>query len=205
MPVSNQYSSLKTTATEWQAEFTRQKSQYGPKIQCRLGCTDCCHHLFRITELEAAYISRGIKVLTPELRRKIEERARNYQEARKRLLADHSVPDAWGTLPQPGMRLACPALEEGACQIYEHRPLVCRKYGIALFNPQKPGRIFACELNFKPGEEIEDTRLVQIQTSIHDRWAAVQAEHNDRGGQRDSNPITVARAILEDFGPYLPR
>ena len=80
-----------------------------------------------------------------------------------------------------------------------------RKYGIALFNPQKPGRIFACELNFKPGEEIEDTRLVQIQTSIHDRWAAVQAEHNDRGGQRDSNPITVARAILEDFGPYLPR
>jgi len=102
------------------------------------------------------------------------------------------------------MRLACPALEDSACQIYTHRPLVCRKYGIPLYHPQKPDRLFACELNFQPGEEIEDSQLVQIQTSIHDRWAEVQAEFNRRGGSQDPKPITVARAILEDFEPYLP-
>ena len=58
------------------------------------------------------------------------------------------------SLPPPGLRLACPALEDGACQIYENRPLMCRKYGMPLYNPQKPEQVFACELNFKPGEEI---------------------------------------------------
>ena len=57
------YAVLRTTAAEWEAEFARQKAHYGSKIQCRLGCTDCCHHLFRITELEGAYISNGIKGL----------------------------------------------------------------------------------------------------------------------------------------------
>ena len=204
MPVMSDYAVLRTTAAEWEAEFARQKAHYGSKIQCRLGCTDCCHHLFRITELEAAYISNGIKGLAPDARRRLEERARRYHRERERLLADNAVPDAWGTLPPPGMRLACPALEDGACQIYTHRPVVCRKYGIPLYQPEKPGRLFGCELNFKPGEEIEDSQLVQIQTSIHDRWAEIQAEFNRRGGRRDPKPITVARAILEDFEPYLP-
>lgn len=199
MPDDPEYASLKATAAEWEAEFARQKEHYAAKIHCQKGCTDCCHHLFRITELEAAQISKGLKELGPELRLGLEERARKYQVERARMLENHAVPDAWGTLPQPGMRLACPALADGVCQIYSHRPLVCRKYGIALYNPQKPDQIFACELNFKPGEEIEDSQLIQIQTSIHDRWAAVQREYNDRGGLRDSNPITVARALLEDF------
>ncbi len=204
MPDQSQYSALKATATNWEAEFARQKARYGSKIQCRVGCTDCCHHLFRITEIEAAFISCGVKGLAPDTRRRMEERAREYHVARERLLAEKSVPDAWGTLPPPGMRLACPALEDGACQIYAHRPLVCRKYGMPLFHPQKPDRVFACELNFKPGEEIEDSQLVQIQTSIHQGWTGVQAEFDRKGGSRDPKPITVARAILEDFENGLP-
>lgn len=199
------YTQLKAAAAEWEAEFDRQKTRYGSKIQCRLGCTDCCHHLFRITELEAAYVSKGVKELEPEARQRMEDRARNYQKDRERILADHAVEDAWGTLPPPGMRLACPALENGACQIYSNRPLVCRKYGIPLYHPLKPDRIFACELNFKPGEEIEDNDLVQIQTSLHGRWVKTQTEFGLGGGRRDPKPITVARAILEDFEPYLPK
>ncbi len=205
MTDQSQYSALKATSAEWEAEFARQKAHYGSKIQCRLGCTDCCHHLFRITEIEAAYISNYVKGLSLDARRRLEERARQYQQERERLLADNAVPDAWGTLPAPGMRLACPALENGACQIYAHRPLVCRKFGMPLFHPQKPDRVFACELNFKSGEEIVDSQLVQIQTSIHERWTRVQAEFNRKGGSRDPKPITVARAILEDFEPCLPR
>ena len=205
MPVTPDYAGLRAMAAEWEAEFARQKSRYGSKIQCRLGCTDCCHHLFRITELEAAYVSKGVKELEPEARGRMEERARNYQQDRERLLAEHAVEDAWGTLPPPGMRLACPALENGACQIYAHRPLVCRKYGMPLFNPAKSDRIFACELNFKPGEEIEDGELVQIQTAIHHRWTETQIEFKLRGGKREAKPITVARAILEDLEPYLPK
>ena len=186
-------------ASRWAEEFRRNQKLHGAKISCRRGCTDCCHHLFPITELEAALISTGAKNLPAEKRKSIESRARKYSEERVKLLSERKVEDAWGSLPPPGSRLACPALEDGACQIYDHRPLICRKYGIPLYNPQKPDRVFACELNFQPGEEIDDSQLVQIHTGLYQEAVEVQADYNRKRGRRDAKPITVARAILEDF------
>jgi Fe-S-cluster containining protein len=199
------FNDLVRLASAWEDEFRRNQQLHGPKIQCRRGCTDCCHHLFQITELEAAYISQGVRLLPAEQRLAMENRAQLYAEDRQKLLRERQLPDAWGSLPPAGLRLACPALEGGACQIYDHRPLICRKYGMPLYNPQKPDRIFACELNFRPGEEIMDSQLVQIHTQLCQEAANVQGEYNRQGGKRDEKPITVARAILEDFEPYLPK
>ena len=185
--------------SEVEREFSRNRRLHGDRIHCRPGCTDCCHQLFQITEIEAACISRGVKKLDRAVREGLLRRAGPYMEARRKLVAANGEPEAWGSLPPVGTRLACPALEDGVCQIYEFRPLICRKFGIPLYNPDKPGRIFACELNFKDGEEIADSELVQIQTGIHGRWRKVQADYNEAGGVRDLEPLTVARAILEDF------
>ncbi len=65
--------------------------------------------------------------------------------------------------------------------------------------------MFACDLNFKPGEEILDSQLVQIHTTLWHAASNVQAEYNHQGGRRDPKPINVARAILEDFEEYLPK
>lgn len=199
------YSDYLRIAAEWEAEFARNRAQYGERIHCRRGCSDCCSQMFQITEVEAAYISRGVKELPTDVRERMQQRARQYLPEREKLLAGKNVPDAWGSLPPPGLRLSCPALEDGACQIYSHRPLICRKYGIPLYNPRKPGQLFACELNFSSGEELEVTDLVQIQTEIHNHWADVQGQYNLKGGRRDPKPLTVARAILEDFESYLPK
>lgn len=193
------FDKLLQLASRWAQEFARNQKLHGAKISCRRGCTDCCHHLFPITELEAALISAGVKSLPEEKRRALEARARTYSEERAKLLTERKVEDAWGNLPPAGSRLACPALEDGACQIYEHRPLICRKYGIPLYSPQKPDRVFACELNFKPGEEIDDSQLIQIHTKLYQEAVNIQAEYNRAGGRRDTKPINVARAILEDF------
>jgi hypothetical protein len=135
--------------------------------------------------------------MEPELREELRALARTYLEARKQLIGAAAEPEAWGSLPPLGTRLPCPALKDGICRIYEHRPLICRKFGIPLYNPDKPGRrVFACELNFRDGDEISDGQLVQIQTEIHERWKQVQADYNESGGYRDPQPITVARAIL---------
>ena len=181
------------------AEFARNRALYGDRIQCRAGCSDCCHQLFEITEIEAQYIAEGLSRVEPAVRLELETRARPYMEARRGLLAAGGSTEAWGTLPPPGSRLACPALKDGVCQIYEHRPLICRRFGMPLYNPGKPGRVFACELNFRDGDEIADPALVQIQTAIHEDWKQVQADYNGSGGYRDAEPITVARAILETF------
>ena len=201
---SSPYAAYLAIAAQWEAEFQRNQSIYGDKIHCRKGCSDCCSQMFQITELEGAYISRAVKDLPSEVRERASARAREYIPQREKLLESRNVPDAWGSLPPPGLRLPCPALEDGACLVYSHRPLICRKYGVPLYNPKQPDRIHACELNFAPGEEIEATELVQIQTGIHDRWAEVNQNYNRQGGPRDPKPLTVARAILEDFEPYLP-
>jgi len=132
-------------------------------------------------------------------RERLRERAKPYLEQRQRMVTAKGEPEAWGSLPPVGTRLPCPALEDGVCQIYEYRPLICRKFGIPLYNPDKPGQVFACQLNFKAGDAIEDDDLVQIQTEIHSDWKGVQGRYNAEGRRRDTKPITVARAMLEDF------
>ncbi len=200
-PLMKQYESL---CAEVEREFARNRALYGDRMKCGPGCSECCHQLFQITEIEASVISRGVKRLDASLKRRMEERARPYLEKRRQLTAVSGEPEAWGNLPPMGTRLACPALEDGVCRIYEFRPLICRKFGMPLYNPAKPGRVYACELNFQAGEEISDPSLVQIQTAIHDRWKEIQGAYNDAGGPRDPEPISVARAILEDFSDLVP-
>jgi Fe-S-cluster containining protein len=186
-------------SNEVEEEFARNRRLHGGRIQCRPGCTDCCHQLFQITEIEAASISRAVTTLPGDLQARLRERAREYLTRRTQLVAATGEPEAWGSLPPPGTRLLCPALEDGACQIYASRPLICRKFGMPLFNPDRPGRVFACELNFREGDEIEDAQLIQIQTGIHQRWKQLQGAYNAMGLPRETEPISVARAIVEDF------
>jgi hypothetical protein len=65
-----------------------------------------------------------------------------------------------------------------------------------IYNPDKPHRIFACELNFRDGEEIADPDLIRIQTDLHERWQALRREQRDVAGVPEE-PLSVGRAILE--------
>jgi Fe-S-cluster containining protein len=161
------------------AEFARNRALHGDRIRCGPGCTECCHHIFAISEFEAAEVARGVAALPDELRRHMESRALEYIE--RRLVR--------------GDRLPCPALHVGRCSIYEHRPLMCHKFGMPLFNPDKPDRIFACELNFANGEEIHDPNLIRIQTGIHEAWTRLKSGVAALPGAA-GEPLTVAHAIL---------
>ena len=185
------------------AEFERNQQLHGERIRCRRGCDDCCHQLFQISELEAAEVSRGVQKLPQKVQLRVRERAAVYLEQRAALVARTGQVESWGALLGEGLRLPCPALEDGACLVYEHRPLICRKFGIPLWNPDRPGRVYACQLNFRDGEEIVDGRLVQIQTELHGEWKRLQHDYNLEGGHRDNRPLTVARAIVEDCGEWL--
>lgn len=180
-------------------EFSRNRQRYGHRMRCGPGCSDCCNQLFQITEVEAAWVSEGMRSLPWADQEAIQARAHTYLADRESLFARHGRVESWGGLLPAGQRLPCPALADGRCLIYEHRPLICRKFGMPLYNPDRPGQVFACELNFRAGDAIEDGELVQIQTGIHEQWRDLQRAYNDQGGWRDPAPITVARALLEDF------
>lgn len=185
---------------DWEAEFARNRELYGEQIRCRSGCSDCCGQLFQITEIEAAVISQAVAGLAESERSALRAKAKDYAGKRRELVGKTGQVEAWGSLPPRGSRLPCPALTaEGACSIYDSRPLICRKFGVPLYYADKPGQVFACELNFKNGDAIDDGELIQIQTGLHAAWKKVQQDYNEAGGYRDDEPITVARAILEDF------
>jgi Fe-S-cluster containining protein len=163
-----------------ESEFARNRELHGDRIRCRPGCTDCCYHVFSISEMEADQIAQELPRLGQTVRERIESRAREYLELRL----------------VRGERLPCPALHDGVCTIYEFRPILCRKFGMPLYNPDKPDRIFACELNFRDGEEIDDPQLVQIQTDIHQSWKQLRADYSQAHGSRTTGRLTVAHAIL---------
>ncbi len=190
-------------------EFDRNLQVFGDRIHCRRGCSSCCYQLFEITAIEAAYLARWFKAQPEEEQADLKARAEGYREARARLLekwgGNRNLVQIEGKLPGEGLRLACPALGyDGACRVYEARPLVCRKYGMPIFNPEYPDRLGACELNFRDGEAIPSDEIMRNQTAIHERWQEVQEQ--SRGSLPPGTArMTVADAILFDYDEALNR
>lgn len=170
-PPAAYFKILRTVDTE----FERNRRLHGNRIRCGAGCADCCHQRFHITGLDAERIAEGLREMDAEEREWLEARARNYIE--DVALGAENVP--------------CPALEGGICSIYQIRPVICHKFGMPIYDPDRPDRIYACERNFRDGEEIHDPDLIRIQTGIHREWQQVQRDHDTAG------PTTIAAAILE--------
>jgi Fe-S-cluster containining protein len=193
-----------------EAEFDRNVRLYGDRMQCGSGCSSCCSQMFRITIMDAIMISRKMKQLPAAERDDLQARAQHYIEERARLIHQRADEDNQNEreVPTTGLRLPCPALnEQGACRIYDARPVVCRKWGIPLFDPQHPTELQACELNFPPGTAFEDEELDELidrQTEIAERWQAVKASVNDRYQPKQTS-TTIAEAIAGDYEEMMKR
>lgn len=134
-PYFNKYEALVSKADE---AFERVKRAHAECVKCEEKCADCCHALFDLTLIEALYINhkfnekiKGSKKagllekanLADRRAHKLKRRAYNELQAGKsedEILADLARE-----------RLRCPLLNEtDMCDLYEHRPLTCRFYGI---------------------------------------------------------------------------
>ncbi|MBX3459054.1 MAG: YkgJ family cysteine cluster protein [Planctomycetes bacterium] len=192
---------LKQVCAQADAEFERGRRVHGARILCAAGCSSCCSQIFQITEVEAARISQHVATLPEAERAALQARARENLRRRNWLFNDN---ERWGDSLASGGN-PCPALtSKGACGMYDARPIMCRKFGVPIFNPDKPASVMACELNFKPGDEIEDAELVEQQTALYRAQQDLQADWNGMRGGRDDKPWSIARAIVEDATKFLP-
>jgi len=186
-------------------EFRREAEMFKDRMRCGRGCSMCCSQMFSISTIEAAYISRAVKSM-PEAERERLQAASSEYLARARVMTgnDDSSGKEQSIVPRPGLRLQCPALLNDACSIYDVRPIICRKWGIPIFNPSKPLEVQACELNFRPGEEIEADGIVEPQARLLEEWVQLK----DRARQELEAPIstaTVAEALIFDYEEILFR
>ncbi len=170
-----------------QAEFDRNLDIYGDKIQCRKGCSKCCSQIFNITQIDAWIIGEYVRSLPAEQREALQQKAREY--------LSHLPLDKGESAKREGV--PCPALgAEGECTIYEARPVICRRFGMPIYDYKNPQNVHACELNFTDGDEITDEMIVPNQTEISKKWDELKDEFAGSVPRTDINSgTTIAKAI----------
>jgi len=118
--------------------FGRVSGEYAECVRCKVGCSDCCHALFDLTLIEAMYINHQFNTLfngkkRDELLEKANAADRKIYKIKRKAYKDlesgKNENDILAEMAQE--RVRCPLLnDDDKCDLYEHRPLTCRFYGI---------------------------------------------------------------------------
>lgn len=124
-------------------------------LQCGAGCSLCCYGLFEIGSGDVPVIAEGLVNLHPARRGMIVRRAVQIVESSAHPNLRECTPEEKEAFFERTQSTPCPNLDEkGLCMMYEHRPLVCRTFGL----PLREGRKYlgdVCELNFTQSTSTE--------------------------------------------------
>jgi Fe-S-cluster containining protein len=161
---AHEHSRLATLARRTDDWFKRASAALLSQVPCRAGCSRCCVGPFPITHLDVSLLQEGLKRLSANRRKGIEERAAKQisaLESAQPKLKESPYLDRWTDIEIDRVvtefrDYPCPALDQnGLCALYEHRPLTCRSMGI----PTEEGGLVtgACEVQtFVPIARLSD-------------------------------------------------
>ncbi|MBU1902531.1 MAG: YkgJ family cysteine cluster protein [Proteobacteria bacterium] len=177
--------------------FLKMEKEHPECMRCEPHCSDCCHAVFGLFLIEAAYIRHHFGQLDSRVRqetllrgkaadrelRKLEERVRRRQDD-PQMTGDALARE----------RIKCPLLDErDECVLYPYRPITCRAYGIPT---AIHGKARVCgRTAFKRGESYP---LFDLDGAYRDLFALSKALLKIAGNEdhdRASLLITVSRAI----------
>jgi Fe-S-cluster containining protein len=127
-------------------------------LQCGAGCSLCCYGLFEIGSGDVPLIAEGLAALPAARRKTIIRKAQEIVEASRHPNLRECSPGEKEAFFDRTQATPCPNLDDaGLCMMYEHRPLVCRTFGL----PLRDGRKYIgdiCELNFTQSTKAERMR-----------------------------------------------
>lgn len=110
------------------------QEKYPLSVCCRIHCCDCCHAVFGVFPIEAAYINYHFNRLDRKIRRDILRRAEKAEtevlktKDKLKIFDDKPQMKVYGLGKQ---RVRCPLLtDREECVLYEKRPTICRIYGV---------------------------------------------------------------------------
>jgi Fe-S-cluster containining protein len=136
---SQTFEKYETLVAEVDKIFKAMQEGHKECVRCEIGCCDCCHAVFDLTLVESVYLNYHLNRLKSRNdRRFVTKRAekvdRKYYQIKKRLQKMYinngmSPEEIFLLLSQE--RVPCPLLnDENQCDLYDHRPITCRVYGI---------------------------------------------------------------------------
>lgn len=197
-----QYEAL---AAKVEEAFKRVSDAHPDLVLCKPGCTDCCYALFDLTLVEALYINEKFnEAFTGEAREKMLEKANKadrqiYKLKREAYQATKEGKDETAVVEEMGKkRIQCPLLNDNdLCDLYPHRPLACRIYGVPL---AIGGMGRTCGLSgFKKGTKYPTVNM----DIIHDQLLAISSELvrqlNTKRPALAEVLVPVSMAILTEY------
>ncbi len=121
-------------ADKAETAFQEIADEYPEEVRCRLHCNDCCHAVFGLFLIEAAYLKSHFDKLDAPVIRDALMRCNEAERAIRRLevkLQRYEDDPEMQSYVYASERIRCPLLNgDGKCILYEYRPITCRVYGI---------------------------------------------------------------------------
>jgi Fe-S-cluster containining protein len=174
------------------AFFRGVMQEQGANLQCGRGCSLCCYGLFEIGSGDLPVLAEGLERAHPRRRQAIIRRAVDIVAASAHPNLRECSPIEKEQFFDRTASLPCPNLgPAGQCLTYEHRPLVCRTFGLPLRNGDDYlGDV--CELNFTEASEAQKEA------------ASWDLQWEDELGPEDEFTIPEAIVLVARMRGWLP-
>ncbi len=201
-PYYRQYEALSQAADQ---VFAKVKAEYPQCVKCERECADCCHALFDLTLIEAMYLNDRFKARfkgedreaalekANRADRKIHKLKRN---AFRELQAGKEENDILADLAAEKVR--CPLLnEQDLCDLYDHRPITCRLYGI----PTSIGGLGrTCALSgFEGGKPYPTVDIDKIHSRLQEISGELLRDIKSRNIKLVDLLMPLSMALMTDF------
>jgi hypothetical protein len=160
------------------AFFEKVRARHGADLACGRGCDACCRVRPSVTRVEADEVRAFVAAMPA---------------AERAILADRAARASTDR---------CAALEaDGACTVYDARPLVCRSHGLPIRLRDEPRLlpiVSACEKNFvRRGPDAADDDCILDQATLSTILHAVDAAHARELGLPPGERVDLAEALID--------
>jgi len=175
----------------------------GHWLACKPGCTQCCHGVFAINQLDAARLRGGLLDLAsrdPERAQRVRQRA---IESVAQLSLGFPGDPSTGLLSQSedaqeqfdafANDEPCPALDPdaGTCDLYASRPMTCRVFGPPVRSDEGLG---VCELCYQ-GATAEEIAACEMVPDPDDLESALVEELGRKSGATGNTIVAFALGL----------
>lgn len=185
--------------------FEKVKQEFSEELNCKKGCSDCCHALFDVSLIEALYLNHhfNIRYSGDEKTTLIEKANRAdrtiykiKRDARKRLEKGHTEEDLLVSLAAE--RVRCPLLNsQSQCDLYENRPITCRLYGVPT---EIGGLTHSCGLSgFIKGKSYPTVHMEKMNQQLFGLASTFVREITSKYNELTGLVMPISAALLTEF------
>ena len=201
-PFFKKYEAIRDMADE---AFARVQKEYPDGVKCKIKCADCCHALFDLTLIEAIYVNHRFNQAFKKEEREVLLERSNRADRKIHMIKKKAFQDKKSgkneveiLMHLASERVRCALLNDAdMCDLYEHRPITCRLYGIPT---SVEGISHTCgQSGFSAGQKYPTVNLDIIQKRLFDISAELVAQIETKYIKMAEMLIPVSMAILTDY------